>query len=199
MRAFEGVRRALRLGVARRELEEELGFHFERTVEELMTRGLSKDEAEREARRRFGDERRWRREIERVDRTAEARRRWTERAETLGWSVRLTLRRMRRSPGFAAAVVLTFALGIGANATMFGIVDRLLLRPPAHVEHPETVRRILLSRINPDDGEAQIQAVLSIPRTRTSLGHAPSPGWLAIRRGRSPSDGETPRSGRRRR
>jgi predicted permease len=49
---------------------------------------------------------------------------------------------MRRAPGFAAAVVLTFALGIGANAVMFGIVDRLLLRPPAYIAHPEQVRRL---------------------------------------------------------
>ena len=46
------------------------------------------------------------------------------------WSTRCD--RSRRAPGLAAAVIATFALGIGANATMFGIIDRLLLRPPAH-------------------------------------------------------------------
>lgn len=66
MSAFEGVRPALRLGVAHRELEEELAFHHRSTVEEFMERGRSREQAEAEARRRFGDERRWRREIERV-------------------------------------------------------------------------------------------------------------------------------------
>jgi predicted permease len=163
MSRFDGVRRAFRLGSARGELREELAHHFESTVEELLAAGRSREEAEAEARRRFGDERRWRREIERQDRAAAARRGWAEGWERAVWILRLALRRMGREPGFAAAVVLTFALGIGANATMFGIVDRLLLRPPAHVQDPATVRRITLSRTNPNSGEQQIQEVLTYP------------------------------------
>ena len=49
-------------------------------------------------------------------------------------------RAVRRSPGFSCAVVITLGLGIGANATMFGVVDRLLLRPPLHITNPEQVR-----------------------------------------------------------
>ncbi len=163
MSRFGGVRRAFRLGSPRGELREELAYHFESTVEELVAAGRTREEAEAEARRRFGDEQRWRHEIEREDRAAAARRGWAERGERGVWILRLALRRMRRSPGFAAGVVLTFALGIGANATMFGIVDRLLLRPPAHVQDPATVRRITLSRTNPNSGEQQIQEVLTYP------------------------------------
>ena len=46
------------------------------------------------------------------------------------------MRQLRRAPGFTITVLLAFALGIGANATMFGIVDELLFRPPAHVRAP---------------------------------------------------------------
>ena len=57
------------------------------------------------------------------------------------------LRGLRAKPGFAAAVVVTLALGIGANAAMFGIVDRLLFRPPPMLKDPETAHRIYLYRV----------------------------------------------------
>src|SRR4030095_11577609 len=56
------------------------------------------------------------------------------------------LRGLRAKPGFAAAVVVTLALGIGANAAMFGIVDRLLFRPPPMLKDPETAHRVYLYR-----------------------------------------------------
>ncbi|HKW49269.1 MAG TPA: ABC transporter permease, partial [Gemmatimonadaceae bacterium] len=60
--------------------------------------------------------------------------------------LRCTLRQLRRAPAFAAAVSLTLALGIGANAAIFGLVDQLLLRAPAGVAHPETVSRLYFTR-----------------------------------------------------
>lgn len=55
------------------------------------------------------------------------------------------LRVFRTSPGFSAAVVLTLALGLGANATMFGAVDRVLLSPPEHVQGHEQLRFLHLT------------------------------------------------------
>ena len=57
------------------------------------------------------------------------------------------LRGLRAKPGFTAAVVFTLALGIGANAAMFGIVDRLLFRPPPMLKDPETAHRVYLYRV----------------------------------------------------
>ena len=57
------------------------------------------------------------------------------------------LRGLRARPGFTAAVVFTLALGIGANAAMFGIVDRLLFRPPPMLKDPETAHRVYLYRV----------------------------------------------------
>ncbi|HKG91539.1 MAG TPA: ABC transporter permease [Gemmatimonadaceae bacterium] len=61
-------------------------------------------------------------------------------------TLRYAARSVFRSPGLAAVVTLTLALGIGANATMFGVVDRAFLRPPAHVSDPERLMRVLSVR-----------------------------------------------------
>jgi predicted permease len=53
-------------------------------------------------------------------------------------------RALRKSPGFAAAVIITLGLGIGANAAMFGVVDRLMFRPYAYLRDPSAVNRIYL-------------------------------------------------------
>jgi putative ABC transport system permease protein len=62
--------------------------------------------------------------------------------ETFAQDLRYTLRGLRAKPGFTTAVVLTLALGIGANAAMFGIVDRMLFRPPPMLRDPDMVHRI---------------------------------------------------------
>lgn len=66
---------------------------------------------------------------------------WRDLASDLRWGLRV----FRASPGFAAAVVLTLALGLGANATMFGAVDRVLLSPPEHVQSHEDLRFLHLT------------------------------------------------------
>ncbi|HSQ29221.1 MAG TPA: ABC transporter permease [Gemmatimonadaceae bacterium] len=59
--------------------------------------------------------------------------------DSLQQDVRYAARGMRSRPGFTAAVVFTIALGVGADATMFGVLDRLLLRAPDHVRDPDRV------------------------------------------------------------
>ena len=64
--------------------------------------------------------------------------------ESILQDLRYAIRGLRAKPGFTIAVVATLALGIGANAAMFGIVDRLLFRPPPLLKSPETAHRIYL-------------------------------------------------------
>ena len=63
----------------------------------------------------------------------------------LATDLRRAFRVFRTSPGYAAAVVLTLALGLGVNATMFGAVDRVLLSPPEHVQDHQALRFLYLS------------------------------------------------------
>ena len=142
-----GILRAFRLALRRRadveaEVRDEIEHHVLLTVESLVARGATPEEARTEALRRLG----YAPSIDDVQRrllsAAQQRERRVqlhERLEILADDARYALRQIRRSPGFAAAVIITFALGIGANATMFGLVDRLLLRPPAGVAAPERV------------------------------------------------------------
>ncbi len=64
--------------------------------------------------------------------------------EILSQDLRYTLRGLRRSPGFTAAVIVTLGLGIGANAAMFGVIDRLMFRPYPFLRDPASVQRLYL-------------------------------------------------------
>lgn len=68
----------------------------------------------------------------------------TQLAENIAQDLKHSLRGLRRTPAFATAVIVTLALGIGANVAMFGIVDRLMFRPYAYLRDPGTVHRVYL-------------------------------------------------------
>src|SRR5437868_2960874 len=118
------LRALVRRADVERELDDELRFHLAREAERYEQLGYSRAEAERRARLAFGG----------VDRAKEESRdgRGTIWLDTVMQDLRYAMRGLRRTPLFAAGVVLTLALGIGANAAMFGIIDELLFRPPAY-------------------------------------------------------------------
>jgi len=75
----------------------------------------------------------------------DARERWSiPWLEHFVQDVRYALRGLRRAPGFTAVVVLTLGLGIGANAAMFGAIDRLMFRPFPYLSDPARVHRVYL-------------------------------------------------------
>src|SRR5438552_15838793 len=66
--------------------------------------------------------------------------------------LRYALRTFARSPGLTVAAVVCLALGIGGNATIFGVVDTLLFRPPAHIKDPGQVMRLYFRTHSPTFG-----------------------------------------------
>lgn len=133
-RLLRRLRALVRKGALEREMAEEIRLHVELETEELVRAGMHRDEARRRALVAFGG-------VERVKEDARDVRGlpWLE---DLAQDVRYALRGLARTPGFTVAVVVTLALAIGANATMFGIVDRLLLRGPEHVRDAGQLRRV---------------------------------------------------------
>src|SRR5688572_16260419 len=107
-----------------RELDDEIRSHLEISVRERITRGEDPEAARLAALREFGYVPRLRDEMRRGWYS-----RWFDEAAALGRDMRIGLRSLLRAKGLAATVVITLALGIGANAAIFSVVRGVLLRP----------------------------------------------------------------------
>lgn len=114
------------------EFDAELESHIAMDVEARMRAGASREDARREALMRLGG-------------AEQAKQAYRERAtlpplESFLRDVRFALRQMRRAPGFTVTAVLTLALGIGANAVIYTLVDSILLRPLPYARQDRLVR-----------------------------------------------------------
>jgi predicted permease len=107
--------------------------HLEARTEELMDEGMQRDEAERVARREFGN-------VTLIEEHSREVWQW-ERLESMAADLRFAFRRLKRSPIFTATVLLTLAIGIGANTAVFTVLDRVLFRP---LPYPESDRLVAL-------------------------------------------------------
>ena len=162
------MRALFRRAALERELDDELRFHIDREAEKYVAAGVPRHEAERRARLSFGG-------LDRIkDDSRDAR--GLSVLDTLGQDLRYAARGFRSRPGFTAAVVVTLGLGIGANAAMFRVVDRLLFRPPPFLLDAGATHRVYLqwSGDGRDHADYAIQYTryLDLQRATTSFSHA---------------------------
>jgi len=116
-----------------RELDKEVQFHLEQQIAENIANGMSPSDARYAALRSFGNT---------TSVKEQTRETWGwVRVEQIFQDLRYALRQLRKTPGFTATALLTLALGIGANAAIFTLVDALMMRH-LPVADPKTLVRV---------------------------------------------------------
>jgi putative ABC transport system permease protein len=124
----------------RADLDDELRFYFDMRARELVEQGMSESDARHEAVREFGDLEYTKRYCLAEDAMSTREERRTDFVGELRQDVAHSWRALRRAPGFAAVALVTLALGIGANAAIFSVVNGLLLRDLPFADADELVR-----------------------------------------------------------
>lgn len=154
-RVFRVWRRAPAL-----EVDAELRFHLDERIADLLATGLSPDSARAQALAEFGDVASVRAGLVAIDTRLVGRRSRAERWEWVDKDLRYVMRSLRRSPGFVVMVVLTLALGLGVNAAIFSVLDRLFLRTPPGIAHAGEVHRIY--RLDPPRSSAALHSLTAV-------------------------------------
>jgi predicted permease len=121
-----------------RELSEEIQAHLDEKIEELVAQGMSREEAMRCARREFGN-------VGLMEENCREVWGWPL-VESVFLDIRYGLRALAHSPVFTAVALLTIAIGIGANAAVFTVVDSVLLRP---LNYPKPEELVALHQVAP--------------------------------------------------
>ena len=130
-----------------RDIRDEVAFHLDLRVRELVEAGSSPERAHAEAQRQFGDLAATAAYIRSLDTRKETRMRWRQRAEELRQDLTYGIRMLARQRGLTAVAVLTIALGVGATVIVFAVVHAALLAP---LPYPDADRLVVTRLSVPD-------------------------------------------------
>jgi predicted permease len=212
-----GIRRLFRLSRDKRdvgaEVDEELAFHVDMLIRDLVASGHTPEDARREAMERFGDVESVRERCYDISTHHEARVRRTELFSAMMQDLKYAVRSLRRAPGFTIVVLLTLALGIGAATAMFSVVRGVLLRPLPYPQAERVVRITpggagkdhgTLSPIEMNDWSNDLTSFAAVGgfrqwETGSVFGDAPEPVYVStthVTAGFFPALGTRPESGR---
>lgn len=142
MNFFRRLRYLFRRSATEAEMAEEMRFHLEQRAADLASDGLPAAEARYAAQRKFGN-------LARIQEQAR---------EAFGWGwlerllkdFRLGVRQLARSPGFSLLAIVTLGLGIGANTSMFSILNGILLKPLPYAQVGQLERIYRATAQNPE-------------------------------------------------
>lgn len=145
MRRLRNVLRPARL---QSDLDRELAFHLGERADELCETGMDRDEAAHAARRQFGNL------TIHVERTRDMN--IVPSVEAIARNLKLAARTLTKAPAFSATVIVTLALGIGANSAVFSAIYAVLLRP---LPFPAADRLVKLNQAQPKTPEGGVAPV----------------------------------------
>jgi len=111
------------------DVAEEVAFHLENRIQDFIRRGMTREDAQREARRVFGDVDHISSELRAMGRKRLKRARRASYIDELQQDIRQALRSFARRPGMTAIVVLTLGLGLGVTTAVYALFDRVVLNP----------------------------------------------------------------------
>ena len=134
MREHEpGRRRGVDLPLSKRRIDDalrdEFQFHLEERIEQFIAAGMTREAAEAEVRRRFGDVEAWHQMARRIDEETMRQNRRFEFFDTWRREIVRSFRVLVRTPAFSIVAVMTLALGIGATTAIYTVLDAVVLRP----------------------------------------------------------------------
>ena len=124
------------------EVSEEIEHHIASRVRDNIAAGMSPQDAQEEAARRFGNAEEYRRRTRQIDERRLRRRRRAQKLDLAQRSFRQAGRSLVRQPGFTALAVITLALGLGAQTAIWTLLDAVVLRP---LQYPDATRLVVVN------------------------------------------------------